>query len=684
MPAPPLTLAAIRQPALLYDADGRIVEANGPADALAGRPLAGRSAADALGIFGIRSPDGALFEPSDLPATRVLAGGEAVDVPFTVTAADGRTVHVLATASPLRDGAEIVGALSIWQDVSALEAARARAETATADLEEQREELRQQGDELVRAMARLDRQRGLLDAILATLPHRVSLWDRDHRLAWANERFATGHGEPREALAGRHWSELGYDPAVVGPFGEDTRRSTSAGTPFSREVEIAGPTGGQWLAVTALPIFGDSVLVISEDVTDRKQAEDALRRSLERLGVAQAAARCGFWDWDAVADELTWSPELFDLLDLAPAEEMTFAAWLALVHPEDREAAMAAVDRSVDERVPLELEYRAVLPSGQVRWLSTLGDTTYDAEGRLLRMAGICVDVTERRRAEDALRESEEKYRSLAELSPDGIVVHRGGTILYANPAVARIMGLEPEALIGAGILDHIHPEDRASTESRTEMVQDGGLTAPFRELRLLVDGGVVYAETAGAPVHWEGAPAVQVIVRDVTERKRAGAALRESEERLRLARACAGIGIWEWQYPVMPVPPGTWSSTTSRTRSCGSTTGAVSHPGDLERVEGERDAALARREPFELEFRYDAESGTVRWMRVLGGGVFDEAGRLVRILGVNMDITARSGPARSCGSGSRPCRGSSGPPRSASAWSRTGSSPRPTSSSAG
>lgn len=280
MPAPPLTLAAIRQSAFLYDADGTIAEANERAEALAGRPLAGSTAVAVVGILDIRSRNGALLEPSDLPALRALAGAEAVDVPLTVTGADGRTVHVLITASSIRAGANIVGALECWQDVSAFVEARAAAEWSA-------EALGRQGAELARTVADLERQRGLLDAILGTLPHRVSLWGRDHRLAWANERFAAEHGRPAEALVGRSWRELGYDPAVIEPFAEETARAISAGRPCSREVEVAGPRGARWLAVTAVPIFGDSALVISEDASGRKEAEgmrvgDLLNGSVSR------------------------------------------------------------------------------------------------------------------------------------------------------------------------------------------------------------------------------------------------------------------------------------------------------------------------------------------------------------------------------------------------------------------
>ncbi len=162
MPAPPLSLAAIRQPAFLYGADGTVAEANDLADGLAGRPLAGMTPTDVVNVLGIRSPGGAPLAPADLPAARALRGEEVVDVPLSVTAAGGRTVHVLATAAPIRDGDAVVGALVVWQDVSVRETARASVPAPTR--------------------SGRGRHRRLLDAILGTLPYRVSLWGRDERL----------------------------------------------------------------------------------------------------------------------------------------------------------------------------------------------------------------------------------------------------------------------------------------------------------------------------------------------------------------------------------------------------------------------------------------------------------------------------------------------------------------------
>ncbi len=123
MPPPPVPLEAIRQPAFLYGPGRRIVAANDLAEALAGRPLAGSSCAEIVGLFRPRHPDGTPFAPEELPACRALAGREAIDVPFAITLPDGRTLDFVATAAPVSGGA-----LVLWQDVTAARRAESERE----------------------------------------------------------------------------------------------------------------------------------------------------------------------------------------------------------------------------------------------------------------------------------------------------------------------------------------------------------------------------------------------------------------------------------------------------------------------------------------------------------------------------------------------------------------------------
>ncbi len=133
-------------------------------------------------------------------------------------------------------------------------------------------------------------------------------------------------------------------------------------------------------------------------------------------------------------------------------------------------------------------------------------------------------DLTRHHETQRALEESERRYRTLVEGAPDGIVVHRGGRILYANDAFARLVRAEAEAIVGTPVLDHVHPDDRGAVTSRVRDIV-AGRVAPLAEERLLrADGSVVHAEITGIPTTFDGEPAVQAIVRDVSERRKAQA----------------------------------------------------------------------------------------------------------------------------------------------------------------
>ena len=165
---------------------------------------------------------------------------------------------------------------------------------------------------------------------------------------------------------------------------------------------------------------------ITQDVTDRRLAIEALRESESRLRLAQASAGAGVWDWDVRTGRLKWSEELFNLFGLDPAkDEASWDSWIRLLHPDDREGAEGRIRTAMADRTSLASDYRIVRPTGEVRWISALGTATYDAAGEPQRMSGICIDITqrvraeeqasnERRRAEEAMRLGEEQ-RKVAE-----------------------------------------------------------------------------------------------------------------------------------------------------------------------------------------------------------------------------------------------------------------------------
>lgn len=153
-----------------------------------------------------------------------------------------------------------------------------------------------------------------------------------------------------------------------------------------------------------------------------------------------------------------------------------------------------------------------------------------DKRGNLLGTAGITRDISERKQLEKLLRESEERYRKVVELSPKGIVIHRDGTIVYANPSALKMV--KEDNVIGKSIDTYLHPDFKEVSKKRLSMAKSGE-ELPFVEMKMnCSDGDTIYAEIASVPFNYDGNPAILTMLRDVTERKNTEQKLEESKKR--------------------------------------------------------------------------------------------------------------------------------------------------------
>ncbi len=264
-------------------------------------------------------------------------------------------------------------------------------------------------------------------------------------------------------------------------------------------------------------------------------AHQSTRRANQRLSLAQEASRVGAWEWDLAQDTFTWSPEFLKIFGLNPATPPGFAAWFTVVHPADRAIARRKIDQAIEKKIDLVDDYRIILPGGEVRWIREIGKLTC-AGDQPLRMNGLCMDVTERKQAEDALKKSEEKFSKVFTASPEAISIAslEDGRYLDVNDLFCKITGYSRSEIIGRtsselGVWVNVGDRQRYIEK----LAQDGFLRG-FETRYRMRSGEVRFFAVSSEIVQLEGKPCSLNFIQDITERKQVEQALHESEERLR------------------------------------------------------------------------------------------------------------------------------------------------------
>ncbi|HTW92397.1 MAG TPA: PAS domain S-box protein [bacterium] len=303
------------------------------------------------------------------------------------------------------------------------------------------------------------------------------------------------------------------------------------------------------VSASAMELDGRTVvLAIVRDISQRRQAEQVLRESEEKFRiVAEQSPNMIFINRQGRvayvnqkgADVMGYTREEF----YAPGFDFT-----GLIAPESVAQVRKVYARHASGEDVGPYEHTLVTKEGQ-RIESIITTKLIDYEGAKA-ILGIVTDITDRKRIERRLRDSEEQFRRLVELSPDGVAVHQDGQVVLANPAGARILGYErPDQMIGREVLDFLHPEERpAMLDRMARALADGQAPSASEAHFRRRDGSYVQLEVANARIEWKGSPAVQVVFRDVTERKRAEQALAASEERYRNLVESSPDGIAVYQ----------------------------------------------------------------------------------------------------------------------------------------
>ncbi|MBT0664044.1 PAS domain S-box protein [Geobacter pelophilus] len=427
------------------------------------------------------------------------------------------------------------------------------------------------------------------------------------------------------------------------------------------ELEVLMPSGRRWFAdASGAPVRdaqGNVIggIAVTVDITERKRAESALQENEARLRLAQESAHVGIWDWKVETGEVDFTPELNRLYGLAPGTIRTYQDWRERVHPADIGGIEAVRDEAIAKHEPFDLEFRGRHSSGEYRWISTKGGAIYNEAGSAVRVLGVNIDITERKQAEEALRQAMVEQEAILESVPLLISLHgRDGAWLKVNPAVVKLFGLDPVSASREEIANRLQarfPDGTPLTEKNmpSSRALQGELVRNVEYVITDSEGTDHVLMINAVPLQKDGNVYGMVLSQtDITDLKLAEKALRESEERKRMVLEASEIGTFEvdlqtgegrWnnvEYALLGLEPGDAPGSPERFFQ-------YVHPDDVGLLTSNWENALRSGE-LDAEFRIVRADGQERWLAGKGRFLYESGGdnRPLQFLGVNFDITAR------------------------------------------
>ncbi len=400
------------------------------------------------------------------------------------------------------------------------------------------------------------------------------------------------------------------------------------------------------------------IVIFSEDITERKRADQLLRESEERYRLAMEATSDGIWDWDLVTGHVYYNPAYFRMLGYQPGELADHAVtWTERIHPDDRQRVLGVNQACIrGDLAAFSVEFRMRTKDGSWRWILGRGRVVRrDVDGIALQMVGTHLDITGQKQKEKELEQLYRQNQRILNTAGEGILgLDSQGLTTFANPAALKILGYEATEFIGASLhqLIHHHKPDNSfypKAECPVLSTLAAGVTVHISdEVLWKKDGTGFPASYSVTPIVEEGKIIGAVFTfRDITLRRKALDALRESEEQFKTMFEMASIGITQ-------TDPKTRRWVRVNQKMCeitgytceellGKNTTELTHPEDLEQDKDEFHNLIEGKTKFiHLEKRYIRKDGRTIWVSINGALIRDASGEPVRTVSTVEDITER------------------------------------------
>lgn len=479
-------------------------------------------------------------------------------------------------------------------------------------------------------------------------------WDPEcDAVTWTEELYRIAGLDPSLPTPDFEQHRKLYTPESYKRLASAMATAMERGGKYELELElIRSDKQHRWVSARGEAIRDDGSRIIKlrgtlQDITDRKKSEEAVRESEGRFRKLADTAPVIVWIADTNMLCTFFNQYILDYTGRS-MEQLLGEGWLESLHHDDRELCRATYSAAYQTRKPFIMEFRVRRADGEFRWVYDTGTPRFALNGEFLGYIGSAVDIADRKAAEEALIESEERYRNVVETQTELICRYLPDTTLtFVNDAYCRYFGKSRAELIGTKFVDLIPSHARSAALSHVASLMENPSAETCEHEVILPNGARGWQQWTDRAVETSNGDAreMQGVGRDITEKRQAEAELRASETRFRIMADSAPVLIWMCGPDKLCtyVNRG-WMEFTGRSldMELGSGWTIGIHHEDVGRISEIFDSAFDNRESFKLEYRLRGADGVFRWVYDSGTPRFSSEGEFLGYIGSCVDISDR------------------------------------------